>query len=346
MNKSDTAIAVMGAGLIGKRHIEHSAKLGCLCAIVDPDENAKQLAQHHGAAYFRSVTELIDSGLAQGVIVATPTQYHVDNTTALVKAGIPALIEKPIADKLDEAKQLVTLAADNKVPLMVGHHRRFNPLIQAAKAKIEEGVIGNLVAANAMCWLYKPDDYFDVPWRQQPGAGPLLTNLIHDIDLMRYFCGDVDSVQMLQSNSTRNHNVEDTAALLIRFKNNTVATMSVSDTIVAPWSWEMTANENPVYPNTNQSCYVLGGTHGSLAIPDMQHWHNAEDRGWYEPMHSDTIPTEALDPLIVQIEHFCNVIEGKAEPLVSGLEGLKTLQVLDAAYEAARTGSTVFVTGT
>lgn len=226
---------------------------------------------------------------------------------------------------------------------MVGHHRRFNPLIQAAKSKIDEGAIGNVVAANAMCWLYKPDDYFDVPWRKQPGAGPLLTNLIHDIDLMRYFCGDVDTVQMLESNHTRNHNVEDTAALLIRFKNNAIVTMTVSDTIVAPWSWELTANENVAYPNTDQSCYVLGGTHGSIAIPDMQYWYNKGNRGWYEPIHKNILSSQSLDPLILQIEHFCDVIKGKAEPLVSGLEGLKTLQVLDAAHKAAKTGSTVLV---
>jgi len=287
MNKSNSAIAVMGAGLIGKRHIEHAAKLGCLCAVVDPDENAEQLALQFGATYFKSDAELIESEIAQGVIVATPTQFHVENTTAFIDAGIPALIEKPIADKLDEATKLVELAMNKNVPLMVGHHRRFNPLIQAAKTKINDGAIGSLVAANAMCWLYKPDDYFNVPWRKQPGAGPLLTNLIHDIDLMRYFCGDVDTVQMLQSNSTRNHNVEDTAALLIRFKNDALVTMSVSDTIVAPWSWEMTANENAAYPHTSQSCYVLGGTHGSIAIPDMQHWHNKGDRGWYEPIYND-----------------------------------------------------------
>lgn len=343
MNDLNTAIAVLGAGLIGKRHIKHSARLGCLCAIVDPDEQAKQLAQQYGTAYFNSVTDLIESGSAQGVIVATPTQYHVDNTTALVEAGIPALIEKPIADKLDEAERLVELATSKNVPLMVGHHRRFNPIIQSVKTRIDNGEIGNLVAANAMCWLYKPDDYFDVPWRRQPGAGPLLTNLIHDIDLMRFFCGDVDSVQMLESKHTRGHNVEDTAALLIRFKNNVIVTMSVSDTIVAPWSWELTANENAAYPNTDQSCYMLGGTHGSIAIPDMQYWYNSSDRGWYEPMCNETISTGSLDPLVLQIEHFCDVIGGKAEPLVSGLEGLKTLQVLDAAHEAARSGSIVLV---
>lgn len=343
MNELPTAIAVMGAGLIGKRHIEHAAELGCLCAVVDPDEKAKQLAQKFGAGYFKTVDELIESGKAQGVIVATPTQYHVKNTTALINAGIPALIEKPIADKLPEAEQLVKLAANRNVPLMVGHHRRFNPLIQAAKAKLEAGSIGKLVAANAMCWLYKPDSYFNVAWRTEPGAGPLLTNLIHDIDLMRYFCGDADSVQMIDSNSTRGHNVEDTAALLIRFKNNAVATMSVSDTIVAPWSWEMTANENPAYPNTDQSCYLLGGTQGSLAIPDMRYWHNKGDRGWYEPIHNDLLATQELDPLVLQIKHFCEVIDAKAQPLVSGLEGLKTLRVLHAAQKAARTGTTVTV---
>jgi len=340
---SGIRISVIGAGLIGKRHIEIAKTLDCLESIVDPSEQAQSLANNLNVKHYSSINDMLSDGKTAGAIVATPTPMHMENTKLLVNAGIATLVEKPIADNLTEARRIVELADQKNVALMVGHHRRHNPLISAAKARIESGSIGSLVALHAVCWLYKPADYFDIPWRTQKGAGPLLTNLIHDIDLMRHFAGDVHSVQMSKSNHTRNHEIEDTAVLLLKFKNHTLATMSVSDTIVAPWSWELTANENPAYPHTEQSCYYIGGTHGSIAIPEMQHWHATDKRSWYEHISHSEIPTETEDPLATQIKHLCSVVEGTETPLVTGWDGLQTLEVLDAAGRASALGREVVI---
>ncbi|MEY8100002.1 Gfo/Idh/MocA family protein, partial [Falsihalocynthiibacter sp. S25ZX9] len=102
------------------------------------------------------------------------------------------LVEKPLAVTAKEAEKLVQAAQANGVPLIVGHHRRYNQIIQKAASLISEGVIGDIRSLQATCWLYKPDYYFDVaPWRTQKGAGPISVNLAHDVDLMRHICGDI-----------------------------------------------------------------------------------------------------------------------------------------------------------
>ena len=251
------------------------------------------------------------------------------------------LIEKPIADQARAARGLVEDSERLGIPLLVGHHRRHNPIIQAAKARIDSGAIGEVVAVQAACWLYKPEDYFEAAWRTRRGAGPVFINLIHDIDLLRYLLGEVTAVQAFDSNETRGHEVEDTAAILLRFESGALATVTVSDSIVAPWSWELTAAENPVYPETGQACYLIGGTRGALEIPVGRIWSQEGERSWWRPLDLETYEVERHDPLDLQLRHFCEVIAGKAEPLVSGREALRSLQVIEAILAAARSGRTV-----
>jgi predicted dehydrogenase len=274
-----------------------------------------------------------------GVIVATPNQLHVEHGLACISAGIPVLIEKPISSDVRSAERLVREAEAADVPILVGHHRRHNPIIASAKARISSGAIGEVVAVHGICWLYKPDDYFRAGWRTQAGAGPVFINLIHDIDLLRYLCGEVRTVQAFDSNRVRGHQVEDTAAIIMEFDGGALATVTVSDTIVAPWSWELTSGENPAYPNTGQSCYLIGGTHGSLEIPGGTVWSNPSQRSWWEPINSELTKVDDLDPLRVQLSHFCRVISRGEKPLVSGREGLRTLQVIEAIKTAAGSGA-------
>ncbi|BBO07683.1 putative dehydrogenase [Bradyrhizobium ottawaense] len=144
----------------------------------------------------------------------TPNQMHVANGMDCIAARIPALIEKPLADDVVAAHALVEASERAGVPLLTGHHRRHNPMIQRARAEIERGRLGQIVSVHGMFWLIKPDDYFDVAWRRERGAGPVFLNLIHDVDLLRYLCGDIVAVQAAQSNRLRGNEVEETALIL------------------------------------------------------------------------------------------------------------------------------------
>ena len=169
----------------------------------------------------------------------------------------------------------------------------------------------------------------------------MLTNLIHDIDLMRHLCGDVACVQAQQASIARGHAVEDTAAVIMRFRSGALATMTVSDAVVAPWSWELTAGENPDYPRTSAACYTIGGTAGSLSLPDLGLWHYEGEADWGQPISRKALTRQGGDPLALQMRHFCEVALGEAEPLVPGEEGLATLEVLDAIRQAAESGRQV-----
>lgn len=340
---SRLAIVVQGAGLIGRRHCEHvqACSETRLSAIIDPAPAAKAVAERYGVPLFASFDQMPASLRPDGIIIATPNALHVEHGLEAVAAGIPALVEKPLSDDPASGHDLVEAAEQAGVPLLVGHHRRHNPMIQTAKAMVAGGRLGEIVAVHGSFWLAKPDDYFDVAWRREAGAGPVLINLIHDVDLLRYLCGEVIAVQAMSSNRQRGFAIEDTAVVLLRFSGGALGTVTVSDTIPAPWSWEMTTGENPAYPHSDQSCYVIGGSLGSLSIPRLEFWTHQGARHWWNPLVSERTTLVAQDPLQRQMVHFAKVIRGIEQPLVSGREGLKTLQVIDAIARAAQSGGTI-----
>ena len=333
-------LGLFGAGLIGRRH---AALIGAetgveLCGIADPSETAQGFAADIGVPWYADPAELITAERPDGVIIATPNALHADHGRLAVEAGIPALIEKPITDRAETAEALVEAAENAGVPLLIGHHRRHNPLIQAAKETIEAGRLGRITAVHAQFWLYKPDGYYDMAWRREPGGGPIFINLIHDIDLLRCLCGEIVSVTCQISNAVRGFAVEDTAAALVRFENGALGTVTASDCTVAPWSWEQTAGENPAYPRTDEHSYTIGGTHGSLALPKGDFWSASGERSWWEPLNMTRTVAPEADPLVRQLQHFRAVVRGDADPLVPGAEGLRTLRVIEALAASGRSG--------
>ena len=318
------SIAVFGAGLVGARHVVQAAEQANLAAVVDPSPAAAALAAKYGAPHFDDPMACLDAMQPDGVVIATPNALHADHALPCLARGIPVLIEKPIADTLANADRIVEASARHYVPVLVGHHRRHNPIIEQAKATIAEGALGDIVAVAGQFWLYKPDDYFDVGWRTRAGGGPIMINCIHDIDLLRYLVGEVDEIRAMRSSAQRGQAVEDTAAILIRFASGALGTFSVSDTVVAPWSWELSSGENPMYPHLPESCYRIGGTKAGLSLSDLRLWQHDGPRSWWSPMTQEQITVHAQDAFVRQFSHFIAVIGG-TEPRVSASEGRASL---------------------
>ena len=341
-----TRMAVVGYGLVGRRHVDviiRSPKAE-LAAIVDTSPANKAAASDNGVPVYADLVEMINAESPDGVILATPTPLHIEQGLTCIAAGCPTLIEKPIAVTANDARLLTDAADKAGVPLLVGHHRRHNGMVQAAKSALESGIIGDIRAVQATCWFFKPDYYFEeAPWRTKKGAGPISVNLVHDVDLLRHFCGEVVSVNAVAAPSRRGFENEDLATAVLVFSSGTIATISVSDSIVAPWSWELTARENPAYPATSESCYLIGGSQGGLSLPDLRVWQHEQQPDWWTPITANNLRCMTDDPLVVQMEHFVEVINGMQKPLVTGWEGLKSLEVVEAITRSSQLGREVSI---
>ncbi len=341
------AIAVAGAGLIGRTHIAliRASRECALSAIVDPAPAAAEIARASGVPLHGSLAELFARQRPDGVILATPNGLHVPQALECIAAGVAALVEKPVADSVGEGMRLCEAAERTRAKLLVGHHRVHSPLLATACAIVRSGKLGRLVAVTGSAMFYKPESYFDeAPWRRQPGGGPILINLIHEIGNLRALCGEIDAVQALASSAIRGFPVEDTVAINLRFACGALGTFLLSDTAASARSWEQTSQENPRYATyPDEDCYVVAGTDGSLAVPTMRLKTYAlrEDRSWWKPFEASVAPIERYDPLARQLAHFCAVIRGETSPRVTARDGLANLRVTEAVAQAARTGTTI-----
>jgi predicted dehydrogenase len=339
-------IAVAGAGLIGRRHLAELQRSASArpAAVVDPSPAAAGIAADLGVPRYGSLPELFGRDRPDGVILATPNRLHLPGGLECVAAGVPVLVEKPLADTVEGAARLVEAAGAAGVPLLTGHHRQHSPIMARAREIISSGRLGTVVAVVGTALFCKPAGYFDAGggWRRQPGGGPILLNLTHEVNSLLSLVGPIVSVQAVTSGATRGYPVEDTAAVLFRFANGALGTFMLSDTAASARSWEQTAQEDRNYPSYgDEDCYHIAGTAGSLSIPTMRVRTYPGVRSWYEPFESATESVPPADPLANQVEHFAAVIRGEAEPVVSGRDGLDTLRVAEAVNQAARTGRIV-----
>jgi len=229
--------------------------------------------------------------------------------------------------------------------VLIGHHRAHSPIMAQARNVVQSGRLGRLVAVMGSATFYKPAQYFaDGPWRTQPGGGPILINLIHEVHNLRMLCGEIVAVQAFASNSVRGFAVEDTVSINLRFASGALGSFLLSDTAASARSWEQTSQENKAFPTyEDEDCYVIAGTHGSLAVPTMRLKTHARDadRSWFKPFEAGVVAMERADPLARQMAHFASMVRGECEPLVSAAHGLANLVVVEAITEAARTGRPV-----
>ena len=333
-------LAVIGAGAIGRTHIERILKTPefALVGVAEPRLAGRQWCTERNIPIFETDQALLDATRPQGVVIATPNASHVDVAANCMARGVAVLIEKPVADTLSAAQRLIQIEKTTGVPVLVGHHRRHNPILQRARDIVAEGLLGQVVSANVMANFYKPAAYFDVAWRRQSGGGPVLINLIHDIDMLVFLLGDVRAVQGSLSSAVRDFEVEDTGAALLEFEGGTQAVMTVSDTAVSPWCWDLCAGEQSQYPRQNVQTHFLSGTQGALSLPDLALWHYPGERHWHHEILREQSNVHAIDVYVQQLRHFRAVAERREQAICSALDGWRTLQATQALLQAARTG--------
>lgn len=335
-----TPLAVIGAGLIGRTHIDVALNHPSvsLAAIIDVTPESKRLASELGVPWSDDFTTLLGNRDIAGAVVATPNKMHAPIASELLRNGVPVLVEKPISDSVEGAVLIEQSSRESSTPALVGHQRRYNAIIRIAKQWIDEGRLGRIVTAVTLATQFKPEEYFDIEWRKKAGGGPVLINLIHDIDILRFLCGEIESVFAYGSNAIRNFDVEDTAAVAIRFASGAVGTVTVSDTTVAPWIWDFSSGESERFPRQKTDASFISGDQGSLTLPGLEFWSYRGTRSWHEPISMERTVPYLHDPYDEQLRHFAAVIAGQEAPICSARDGLATLQAAAAVNESVAAG--------
>ncbi len=339
-------LLIAGAGVIGRAHAQRvwASEACVLAGIADPSVAAADYAAGLGVPHWTELDAALAAARPDGVILATPNTLHVQGALACIARGVAVLVEKPVADTLAEAIRLIDAGERACVPVLVGHHRRHSAAMTAAREAIDSGALGRLVAVQGSALFHKPASYFDeAPWRRKKGSGPILNNLVHEVDNLRMLAGEIDEVQAMASSTRRGHEVEDTVSISLRFANGALGTFMLSDVAASTRSWEQTSGENAEYARDDaEACYLVSGDRGSLAVPTLRlQTAKGCEASWFETMHERWLSTTVRDPLQRQLEHFAAVIRREEAPRVGVRDATRSLEITLAVAEAAASGRPV-----
>ncbi|MEQ6202850.1 Gfo/Idh/MocA family oxidoreductase [Sulfitobacter sp. HNIBRBA2951] len=315
-------ILVVGGGLIGIRHVEAvRAHPACeLVGLADPD-----MSIDIDAPRYMAMREA-KSAAVDGVIIATPTHLHADHGAQAAALGWHMLIEKPVAGTLEDAQTLAQTLKQTQIRSLVGHHRRYHASVQQLKSLIAEGAIGQVVNVSLLWAMRKPDAYFDGNWRTA-GGSPVMINLVHDIDLLRFCIGEIAQVVALSGTPLRGTDRIESGAIALTFENGATGTISFADTAPSPWGFEAATGENPNIGTTQQDMMWITGTGGAISFPSMTLWRGSD---WGTPAQITPL-TPAADtatPLEAQLTHFVEVMDGAA-PMIDVADATRTLAVAE-----------------
>ena len=339
-------VGLIGAGFVGTRHIKAMEAVAeiTLAAIADPSPEANKIGIAKGVpVYSDAGAMLADSGI-ESVIIATPTEQHYEDMMMALEAKQTVLVEKPITATLAEADEVNRFAEKQGCHVLVGHQRRYYPCAAEARDIIARGRIGKLMGVTGQWTARKDEDYYSAAWRRDVKAGPILTNLIHEIDLMRFICGDIASVSADVTHHDQEFDKEDAVAISMKFVNSAVGTFLLSDRTPTPWTWEMALGESVRFPKTGQNAIRFLGTEGALDFPNLTLWSHADSDGdWHDEITAKQIKTPFVDAYIAQCRHLCAIVRGTETPIIDARNGSKSLAATLAVASSAASGRRVIL---
>jgi len=340
----EVRLAVIGVGAIGQVHVSKvlESDFARLVSVSDYSPHGEEVAARFGVPNRRDYRDVL-ADEPEGVIISVPNESHREVAAFFATSKVHLLIEKPLAESLEAGKAIIAAARAGNVHLLIGHHRRHNNLVHAARRLVQER-IGVLLATNTLLTMRKPDSYYDLDWRRGSAAGPLLVNAIHEVDLLRTICGEISAVQATGDNLARGYGFDDTLAIGVRYESGAIGTMVVSDSTPSPWSWESSVAEGLGFPTYEVDYTMFLGSEGSLSFPSLKLWHYQDADavpGWNSLLTTWTCDVEPNDPYRDQVDHFAAVIRGIVPPLVAGEDALRSLAVIEAIRESSAQGSTV-----
>lgn len=317
-----------------------------LVAVAGFGDHDAQVAQELEVPLYNDYTLLLKQVELDAIAIALPNKLHVESVELSLQAGIKnILLEKPIANTVEEAQHIIDICNEAGATLLVGHHRRSSSKYQFLREIIDSGRIGDIVGIQSNYAIAKPHSYYDVEWHTKKGGGPLLINAIHDFDDLNFVCGMTPArVYAAARNTVRGNEVEDSVSAVVEYKEGVTASYFISDATPSPWNYDLAAEENTFFTMCpGENSLRVFGTKGSFGFPNMDLYYYDENAfGWTSPLIHEHFEVEKNDPMTAELDHFVDLCLGReTKPRCTGENGLDTLKVINAILESVDTGAPV-----
>jgi UDP-N-acetyl-2-amino-2-deoxyglucuronate dehydrogenase len=331
--------AIVGCGHIAKKHAEaiEKAEGAQLIAVCDTiPENMEYYIEKYGVEGYQSLATLLEVDDLDVINICTPSGYHANIAIEAANAKKHIVVEKPIALTIEDTEAIIYACKSNSVKLSVVHPNRFRPAIMELNKVLSEGKTGKLSHANATVRWNRNQEYYDqAPWRgtKSLDGGVLMNQAIHDLDLLLWTMGDVEEVFSMAATRLRNIEAEDVSTGLVRFKNGALGVIEAATTI---------------YPTNFEESLAIFGEKATIKIGGktanyIQHW---DVEGMDDESVNQIIEQVKSDPFGKPghqciIEDMVQSIHEDREPIVTGEDGKKALQLVLALYKSADTNQPV-----
>lgn len=336
--QSNLRFAIVGCGHIGRRHAEHAPKFGRLTGVCDIDQDrANAVAKAHGAEAFYDLDTMLTSlrGNNDVVSVCTPNGLHYEHTIKAFRAGNHVLCEKPMALSVRECGEMIKAGDRANRRLFIVKQNRYNPPVEHLKHLLDTGVLGPVFSIHLNCYWNRNDAYYSGGgWRGtlDMDGGTLYTQFSHFIDLLYWLVGDVREVRAFTDNFCHQHSVEfeDTGVAILRFQNGAIGNVNFT---INSFGKNM---EGSLTLFCKNGTVKIGGQYLNEIeyenVKDtgptlLREGRKANEYGEYQGSmsnHEDVY------------RNVLSVLTGEGSMSTVGFEGLKTVEIIDRIYRAAK----------
>ncbi len=345
-------IAILGCGKVAHLHARainnlDNAKLAGVWSRTE--KTAKNFAAKYNVPFYIKISELAEKENIDLVIVCTPHPFHLEPVLEAAKSGVNILVEKPLASTLEDSDAMIEACKKAGVKLGVISQRRWYEPVQRVKKAIESGKIGKPVFGTINMLGWRDKSYYDSDeWRGtwlMEGGGVLVNQAPHQLDILLWLMGEIDEVYGKWENLNHPYiEVEDTAVAIIKFKNGAIGNVIVSNSQKPGIYGKVHVhgeNGASVGVQTDGGAMFIAGMSGILEPPINDIWSVSGEEKLLEKWNKeDSEYFHNIDPMVYymerQIENFLQAIQNNTEPLVTGEDGRKTVELFTAIYRSTR----------
>jgi len=338
---SKIRFAILGCGRIAQRHAEHIHAFGRLVAVCDTDiKKAKSLSEKFQTKCFGGLDEMLAACPEIDVVsVCTPNGLHAEHSVSILKAGRHVLCEKPMALSVNDCSSMITAAERANRRLFIVKQNRFNPPVEAVKALIDQGKLGKLYSVQLNCFWNRNNEYYQNSWKgtRDLDGGTLYTQFSHFIDLLYWFVGDVESVSAITGNFHHQG--------LIEFEDTGVATLKFVNGVIGTVNYTVNA-----FKKNMEGSLTIFAEKGTVKIGG-QYLNELEYQSLEGDPISDLPPgnppnnygqyTGSMSNHDKVYQNLISVLNGEGTIATSGMEGLKTVEIIERIYRQANKKNSV-----